>query len=101
MLRRMLMARLLPGEETMEKILLYESRLNRYLLQTLYMIMVLKGFIKPKAGRFHGVAELGPPEASRRAGPARERNTVTGESLRGESGWTTRKSAGRRMSSRR
>ena len=61
-MRRMLMARLLPGEEIMEKILLYESRLNRYMLQTLYMIMVLKGFIKPKRGKLYGVAELTPPE---------------------------------------
>jgi hypothetical protein len=60
-IRRMLMARLLPGDVTMEKILLYESRLNRYMLQTLYMIMVLRGFIKPKAGRFYRTAELGPP----------------------------------------
>ena len=83
-MRRMLMARLLPGEETMEKILLYESRLNRYLLQTLYMIMVLKGFIKPKAGRFHGVAELGPPEASRRAGLLPGTSTRTEHSDQGE-----------------
>ena len=67
-MRRMLMARLLPGDETMEKILLYESRLNRYLLQTLYMIMVMKGFIKPKGGKLYGVAELEPPQSSRRLG---------------------------------
>jgi hypothetical protein len=50
-MRRMVMARLLPGEETMDKILRYESRLNRYMLQTLYMIMVLKGLIRPRGGK--------------------------------------------------
>jgi hypothetical protein len=67
-MRRMLMARLLPGEEVMEKMLTYESRLNRYFLQSLYTIMVLKGFITPRDGRIRGVAELGPPQSSRRVG---------------------------------
>ncbi len=67
-MRRMMMARLLPGEETMEKILRYESRMHRYMLQTLYMIMVLKGFVKPRSGRLYGVAELDPPEVSRKMG---------------------------------
>ena len=66
---RMLMARLLPGEELMDKVLRYESRLHRYLLQMLYMIMVMKGLIPAGTGRSYGVAALTPPEVSRRRGP--------------------------------
>ncbi len=66
---RMLMARLLPGEETMDKVLRYESRLHRYLLQMLYMIMVLKGLIPAGTGRLYGVATLKQPGGSRRTGP--------------------------------
>ena len=65
---RMLMARLLPGDETMDKILRYESKLHRYLLQTLYMILVVKGLKQARSGRFYGVAELNPPEISKRMG---------------------------------
>jgi hypothetical protein len=65
---RMLMARLLPGDETMDKILRYESKLHRYLLQTLYMILVVKGVKQARSGRFYGVAELNPPEVSKRMG---------------------------------
>jgi hypothetical protein len=65
---RMLMARLLPGDETMDKILRYESKLHRYLLQTIYMILVVKGAKQVRTGRFYGVAELDPPEVSRRMG---------------------------------
>ncbi|TMB68473.1 MAG: hypothetical protein E6J43_06185 [Chloroflexi bacterium] len=65
---RMLMARLLPGDETMDKILRYESKLHRYLLQTLYMILVVKGLKQARSGRFYGVTELDPPEVSRKMG---------------------------------
>jgi len=65
---RMLMARLLPGDETMDKILRYESKLHRYLLQTIYMILVVKGAKQVRSGRFYGVAELDPPEVSKRMG---------------------------------
>jgi hypothetical protein len=71
-MRRMMMARLLPGEETMEKILRYETRLHRYLMQTIYMIMVLKGWIKPRVGKFQGLAELNPPSQSKRIGTRQE-----------------------------
>ena len=67
---RMLMARLLPGEETMDKVLRYESRLHRHLLQMLYMIMVLKGLIPAGTGRL-----LARPPSSRRrprGGPVRQ-----------------------------
>jgi len=65
----MLMARLLPGEDLMDKVLRYESRLHRYLLQMIYMIMVLKGLIPAGKARFSGVAALEPPRVSRRTEP--------------------------------
>jgi hypothetical protein len=65
---RMLMARLLPGDEMMDKVLRYESKLHRYLLQTIYMILVVKGLKQARSGRFYGVAELNPPEVSKRMG---------------------------------
>jgi len=65
---RMLMARLLPGDDMMDKVLRYESKLHRYLLQMLYMIMVLKGLIPAGTARFYRAAALDPPEAPRRMG---------------------------------
>ena len=65
---RMLMARLLPGDDMMDKVLRYESKLHRYLLQMLYMIMVLKGLIPAGTARFYSAAALDPPEAPRRMG---------------------------------
>jgi hypothetical protein len=65
---RMLMARLLPGDEMMDKILRYESKLHRYLLQTIYMILVVKGLKQARSGRFYGIAELNPPEVSKNMG---------------------------------
>ena len=65
---RMLMARLLPGDDMMDKVLRYESKLHRYLLQMLYMIMVLKGLVPAGTSRFYSAAALNPPESSRRKG---------------------------------
>lgn len=66
---RMLMARLLPGEETLEKVMRYETRLHRFLLQTLHQLMVVKGLRKP-GGRYYGVADLDPPGLSQPRGPS-------------------------------
>ena len=38
----MLSARLLPGSETAEKMLRYETRLHRFLLQTIHQLLVLQ-----------------------------------------------------------
>jgi hypothetical protein len=65
----MLMARLLPGEELMDKVLRYESRLHRYLLQMIYMIMVMKGLILAGKARFFGPGVLEPPAVSARREP--------------------------------
>jgi len=67
-MNRMLLSRLLPGDDAMDKVMRYETRLHRYLLQTLYMIMVLKGLKPTRTGRFYGVAELNPPEISKNMG---------------------------------
>ncbi|TMB68602.1 MAG: hypothetical protein E6J43_05990 [Chloroflexi bacterium] len=64
----MLMARLLPGDDMMDKVLRYESKLHRYLLQMLYMIMVLKGLVPAGTSRFYSATALNPPESSRRTG---------------------------------
>ena len=66
---RMLMARLLPGEDLMDKVLRYESRLHRHLLQMIYMIMVMKGLIPAGKARFFGPAALEPPAVSQRREP--------------------------------
>jgi hypothetical protein len=66
---RMLMARLLPGEEVMDKVLRYESRLHRYLLQMIYVIMVMTGLIPAAKPRSFGAAALEPPAVSRRSEP--------------------------------
>jgi hypothetical protein len=65
---RMLMARLLPGDEILDKVMRYETRLHRYLLQTLYLIMVLKGAKKTRISRFWGLPDLNSPEISGQMG---------------------------------
>src|SRR6266581_3849171 len=37
----MMMARLLPGEETLERVMRYETRLHRFLLQTMQQFLIL------------------------------------------------------------
>ena len=66
---RMLMARLLPGEETLELVRRYEGTLHRHLLQTLHQLMVIKGLRKP-GGRYYGVPELNPPGFTQPRGPS-------------------------------
>ena len=66
---RMLMARLLPGEDVMDKVLRYESRLHRYLLQMMYMIMVMNGLMPVGTGKFHGASQVKPPAVSRPKDP--------------------------------
>ena len=43
---RMLSARLMPGAETAEKIMRYETRLHRFLLQTIHQLLVLQALRK-------------------------------------------------------
>lgn len=66
---RMLMARLLPGEEAVELVRRYESTLHRHLLQTLHQLMVIKGLRKP-GGRYYGVHDLNPPGFTQPRGPS-------------------------------
>jgi hypothetical protein len=58
---RMLMARLLPGEETAEKIMRYETRLHRFLLQMVHQLLLLKGVRKAGPGRHTGLPDIDPP----------------------------------------
>ena len=57
----MLMARLLPGEETLEKVMRYETRLHRFLLQSVHQLVLLKGMVRGGTGRYGGLADLNPP----------------------------------------
>jgi hypothetical protein len=64
-MNRMMLSRLLPGDETMDKVMRYETRLHRFLLQKIYQILVLKGLVKTGTGRYFGLAQLDPPEVAR------------------------------------
>jgi hypothetical protein len=66
---RMLMARLLPGDETLDKVMRYETKLHRFLLQTLHQFMVVKGLRKP-GGRYYGESSLNPPGLTQPRGPS-------------------------------
>lgn len=59
-LDRMMMSRLLPGDETLDKVLRYETRLHRFLLQTLHQLMLLQG-LKRGPGVQAGTPDLDPP----------------------------------------
>jgi hypothetical protein len=67
-MNRMLLSRLLPGDETMDKVMRYETRLHRFLLQTVYLIMVMKGLKKTRVSRFWGLPDLNSPEISQNMG---------------------------------
>ncbi len=83
----MIMARLLPAEETMDKVMRYETKFHRFLLQTLHQLMLLKGLRRSSYGhgREHGMSDLNPTGLAGRAGrqplPARalERRASVGE----------------------
>lgn len=57
----MLMARLLPGEETLEKVMRYETRLHRFLLQSVHQLLLLKGMRKQRPGQQWGTPDMDPP----------------------------------------
>ena len=63
---RMLMDRLLPDDATLNKIMRYETRLHRHLLQTLHQLALIKGFRQslPHNSK-HGMANLDPPPLTR------------------------------------
>lgn len=71
---RMLTQRLLPGDETLEKVMRYESRLHRFLLQTLHQLLVVKGFRRP-GGRYFGIPDLDPGLPRRDRPPRLEART--------------------------
>lgn len=57
-----LMATLIPDEDTLNKIMRYETRLHRHLLQTLHQLSLIKGFRQtlPHNSK-HGIASLDAP----------------------------------------
>ncbi len=58
---RMLMARLLPGDETLEKVMRYETKLHRFLLQSVHQLLLLKGMRKQGPGQQWGTPDMDPP----------------------------------------
>ena len=56
----MLMARLLPGDETLDKVLRYETKLHRFLLQTEHQLLVLMGMARGPGVQW-GTPDLTPP----------------------------------------
>jgi hypothetical protein len=58
---RMLTARLLPGDETIDKIMRYEVRLHRFLLQTIHQLLILKGLFVEGGRRRSGTPDPNPP----------------------------------------
>jgi hypothetical protein len=67
-MNRMMLSRLLPGDETMDKVMRYETRVHRFLLQKIYLIMVMKGLKKTRVSRFWGLPDLNDPEISQNMG---------------------------------
>ena len=63
----MLMARLLPGAETLEKVMRYETRLHRFLLQSVHQLVLLKGLMRGGTGRYWGLSDMNPPGLPGRA----------------------------------
>jgi hypothetical protein len=93
---RMLSARLMPGAETAEKIMRYETRLHRFLLQTTHQLLVLQALRKgtgapvpssaPRRSRVALTPQ--PPLPLRRAGALREPPSTAGrqDERQGEDG---------------
>lgn len=61
---RMVSARLMPGAETADKIMRYETRLHRFLLQTIHQLLVLQALRA-------GLRTVIPKSAPRQSRPAR------------------------------
>ncbi len=57
---RMAMTRLVPDEQALSKILRYEGRLHRYVLQTIHQIKLLKGIPSPAQQSRRGVPNINP-----------------------------------------
>lgn len=58
---RLAMRRLVPDDQTVNKILRYEGRLHRHLLQTIHQIELLKGERSLPAGSSLGQPNVGAP----------------------------------------
>jgi len=72
----MLMARLLPGEETLEKVMRYETRLHRFLLQSVHQLVLLKGMRRGGTGRYFGLTDMDPPGLPGRTPPHLPRDAL-------------------------
>lgn len=73
---RMLTARLLPGDETIDKILRYETRLHRFLMQTIHQLLLLKE-LRLGSGKRYAAPDANPPR--NRLGEGHLREQVTRE----------------------
>lgn len=77
---RMMSARLIPGTETAEKIMRYETRLHRFLLQTIHQLLVLQELRRSRRGSaslrapHDGGVEFAVPGSSLKKLPERDDN---------------------------
>ncbi len=62
---RMLMKRLLPGDETLTKVMRYETKVHRFLLQTMHQLLVLQNL--RKRGRWGSPMDV--PSSDRQQSP--------------------------------
>lgn len=67
---RMLTSRLLPGAETLDKVMRYETKLHRFLMETIHQLLVLQAL---REGRQPPIA----PSGGRQARPRKLRPTET------------------------
>ena len=86
---RMLSERLLPGSEDLEKMMRYETRIHRFLLQSIHQLLVLqalrngRGTPDPVLGRGKKTEIAGDDENQGRMRPARPRRLRPTETARG------------------
>jgi hypothetical protein len=59
-MERMLMKRLIPNDEVLNKVMRYETKLHRYLLQTMHQLLLLQGLRKVHPRRWEGVPSVDP-----------------------------------------
>jgi hypothetical protein len=86
---RMLSARLLPGSEVMEKVMRYETRIHRFLLQSIHQLLVLQALRQSRGspdrvlGRGRKTEIAGDDENLGRMRPSRPRSLRPTETARG------------------
>lgn len=78
---RMLMERLMPGNETLDKLMRYETKVHRFMLQTLHQFLVVKELRKPGGG-YQGLADSRPRTLEKIPRRGRARRVIEGSEER-------------------